>query len=39
MPTINSQRLLDDLHTLRSFGAYGNGVVRPSLSAIDLEGT
>ncbi len=37
MPEINADRLLDDLKTLRSFGAHGNGVVRPALSEIDLE--
>ena len=37
MPTINQQRLLDDLHQLRSFGAHGNGVVRTALSNVDLE--
>lgn len=37
MPRINRQRLLDDLHKLRSFGAQGNGVVRTALSDIDLE--
>ena len=37
MPKINRQRLLDDLHALRSFGARGNGVVRTALSGIDLE--
>ncbi len=37
MPKINRQRLLDDLHKLRSFGAEGNGVVRTALSDIDLE--
>ena len=37
MPTINSERLLDDLRTLRGFGAHGNGVVRPSLSRIDMD--
>ena len=36
MPTINAKRLLDDLKTLRSFGASGNGVVRRSFSAVDL---
>lgn len=36
MPTINPERLLDDLKTLRSFGATGHGVVRRSLSAVDL---
>ena len=37
MPKIDRQRLLDDLHKLRSFGAHGNGVVRTALSDIDLE--
>ena len=37
MPTINRQRLLTDLNKLRSFGACGTGVVRPSLSAIDMQ--
>ena len=37
MPQINGERLLNDLRTLRGFGACGTGVVRPSLSAIDLE--
>ena len=32
MPAINPQRLLDDLHALRGFGANGNGVVRTALS-------
>ena len=36
MPSINSQRLLDDLKELRHFGACGNGVVRRSLSEVDL---
>ena len=31
MPPIQPQRLLHDLATLRSFGAQGHGVVRPSL--------
>ena len=35
--TIDPDRLLADLRTLRSFGASGTGVVRPSLSPIDLE--
>ncbi len=34
--TVLSERLLDDLRTLRSFGATGSGVVRPSLSEVDL---
>ncbi len=34
---INRERLLDDLTTLRSFGATGTGVVRPSLSDIDMQ--
>jgi hypothetical protein len=29
MPTINPERLLDMLKTLRTFGAVGTGVVRP----------
>ena len=37
MPKINRQRLLDDLHKLRSFGAAGTGVVRTALSDVDLE--
>lgn len=37
MPTINSARLLDTLQTLRSFGAAGHGVVRPSLSPVDMQ--
>ena len=36
-PTVDGDRLLDDLRTLRTFGASGSGVVRPSLSPIDLE--
>ncbi|MEL6984406.1 MAG: hydantoinase/carbamoylase family amidase, partial [Actinomycetota bacterium] len=36
-PAIDPDRLLTDLRTLRSFGAEGTGVVRPSLSPIDLE--
>ena len=36
-PRINPVRLLDDLKTLRSFGANGPGVVRLSLSPIDME--
>ena len=34
---INPERLLGDLHRLRSFGAHGNGVVRQSLTPIDME--
>ena len=37
MPKIDPERLLADLHHLRSFGAKGHGVVRTSLSPIDLE--
>lgn len=37
MPTINGKRLLADLRYLRTMGARGNGVVRPSLSDIDLR--
>lgn len=36
-PRINPIRLLDDLKTLRSFGANGPGVVRLSLSRVDME--
>lgn len=35
--TIDGDRLLADLGTLRTFGATGTGVVRPSLSPIDLD--
>lgn len=37
MPTINPDRLLADLRTLRTFGSQGAGVVRPSLSSADME--
>ena len=37
MPPIQPQRLLHDLATLRSFGAQGHGVVRPSLSPVDMQ--
>src|SRR6186997_230803 len=37
MPTINADRLLADLRTLRSIGAKGPGVVRPAFSASDME--
>ena len=37
MLTIDPQRLLDDLHTLRSFGARGAGVVRTALSKVDMR--
>jgi beta-ureidopropionase / N-carbamoyl-L-amino-acid hydrolase len=36
-PRINPIRLLDDLKTLRSFGANGPGVVRLSLSPVDMD--
>ncbi|WP_322028852.1 Zn-dependent hydrolase [Paraburkholderia sp. J76] len=36
-PRIHPARLLDDLKTLRGFGATGPGVVRLSLSPIDME--
>ena len=36
-PCINAARLLDDLKTLRSFGATGPGVVRLSLSPVDID--
>lgn len=34
--TIDTERLLADLHRLRTFGASGNGVVRPAFSDADL---
>ena len=34
---INAERLLGDLHRLRAFGAHGNGVIRQSLSPVDME--
>ncbi|VVP73332.1 N-carbamoyl-L-amino-acid hydrolase [Pseudomonas fluorescens] len=37
MALINPSRLLADLRQLRSFGAVGPGVVRLSLSAVDME--
>ena len=37
MATINPDRLLTDLRTLRSIGAKGPGVVRPAFSATDME--
>lgn len=37
MPQIDAGRLLGDLKRLRAFGAHGTGVVRESLTAIDLE--
>src|SRR6185503_3104766 len=37
MPSINPQRLLADLRTLRGIGAQGIGVVRPAFSAKDME--
>ena len=36
MPTINQERLLETLNTLRTFGATESGVVRPSFSAADM---
>jgi len=33
---IDPERLLDDLATLRSFGARGNGVIRPAFSDADI---
>lgn len=37
MVAINGDRLLDDLTTLRQFGATGPGVVRPAFSRLDME--
>jgi N-carbamoyl-L-amino-acid hydrolase len=37
MPTIDPDRLLADLRTLRSIGAQGPGVVRPAFSATDMK--
>ncbi len=39
MPTINGERLIKNLKTLRDFGSIGNGtgVVRPSFSPVDLQ--
>ncbi|SAK52510.1 allantoate amidohydrolase [Caballeronia hypogeia] len=37
MPKIDPERLLNDLRHLRSFGATGPGVVRLSLSAVDMD--
>ena len=37
MARINADRMLADLDRLRTFGASGNGVMRPSLSAADME--
>lgn len=36
MPTIDPDRLLSDLHTLRQFGAYETGVHRPTFSPEDI---
>lgn len=36
MVEIDGNRLLESLHKLRSFGASGNGVVRPMFSDIDM---
>ncbi len=36
MVEIDADRLLDDLQVLRSFGATGNGVVRPTMSDVDM---
>lgn len=37
MPRIDPERLLADLDRLRTFGACDNGVVRPSLSDVDMQ--
>ena len=36
MPSINPARLMAELKHLRTFGAEGTGVVRPSLSPVDM---
>ena len=36
MPSINSDRVLGDLYTLRTFGAYKTGVHRPTFSPEDI---
>lgn len=37
MPTIDGQRLLNDLYALRKFGEYKTGVHRPTFSAEDVQ--
>jgi N-carbamoyl-L-amino-acid hydrolase len=37
VPSINGERLLRDLHELRKFGARGTGVIRRSLTPVDVE--
>lgn len=37
MPSINPTRFLSDLHALRDFGRHDPGVVRPALSAADMD--
>lgn len=37
MPSIDPDRLLADLRTLRGIGAQGRGVVRPAFSAADMQ--
>src|SRR5215204_3588419 len=37
VPTIDPARVLSDLRTLRSFGAYKTGVHRPTFSKVDME--
>jgi N-carbamoyl-L-amino-acid hydrolase len=37
MPSIDPERLLADLRTLRGIGAHGRGVVRPAFSAADMQ--
>ena len=36
MVEIDGDRLLGSLHTLRTFGATGTGVVRPTFSEVDM---
>jgi N-carbamoyl-L-amino-acid hydrolase len=37
MPSIDPERLLADLRTLRGIGAHGSGVVRPAFGAADMQ--
>ena len=37
MVKISGERLVSSLHEIRDFGRFGNGVVRRSLSQVDLD--